>query len=178
MVEAHVTGGTGQGISGFFDRESVARVASVARSETEVGAGGFQSHDLFFAFDSQLMTAAAAFHAVDHRHRLPVRGGHGLECAPSEGVLAFTELFGLFLVAYTARFEGDGLEFIDIRGVAVTRSVASGTIDFVLAMNAYFPILNDVGRFATVAIDTEGPFGSRLGTGGRIHLSDRSRLAP
>ncbi len=102
VVEAHVAGLAGLGLTGFLQRESVTGVAGVARGQAEAPTLGLELADLRFALGPELVAAAAALHALHHGHRLGVGAGHGLHRRPGQVVLALLELGDLLLVALGA----------------------------------------------------------------------------
>jgi hypothetical protein len=102
--------------------------------------------------------AAAALHAFDHGHGLPVDGGHGVHRGPGKGVLAGLELFDLVGMAIDTGAglgRGDqGATHVVLGPVHV--AVALGAIHSALAVLARFPIGYNAGSDLLVALDTLG----------------------
>src|SRR6266496_1505634 len=118
--------------------------------------------DLCGSLQANLVTAAAALLAFNHRHRLPVNGRHRLHGCPRQGVLSFLVLLDLCRVARRARVRSRDLDlgYVGCRGVLV--SVTTHTADLDLAVLAESPVRNDIGRHLGVTADTLGSLRSLL----------------
>ena len=162
MIEAHVAGLAGLGLTGLLDGEGVARVAGVARGDAEPAPLGGQALHLLGGLEADLVTTAAALHPLGHRHRLGVNGGHGLHGRPGERVLALWNCATCFSWQ-VAQVSGVGMAGLGrvIRRLVVA-PVAGGALDARGAVFARLPVGDDAGGLLAVTLDT-GVIGGERG---------------
>ena len=156
MIETHVAGFAGLRLLSFFDGKCVPRVAGIALGRTEFGAVLAQLDDFSRRLVADLVTPAASFLALGHRHRLPVNCGHGFHGRPRRRVLSFIELLDLSLMARGASFRRGNLYLGHVARGRVLVTVAGDTSHLELAVLAELPIRNNVGSDLAVAVHTLG----------------------
>jgi hypothetical protein len=134
MIEAHVARLTRLRLSRLFCRKKMPGMARITRGNTKSIALFDKLFDFIIAFQTVLMATAAAFDALCQRHRLPVKGGHGLHCRPGKGVLSLAKLRYLLIMALGTGVWGSKACFFYISSGHVLVAVASDAIGFVLAV--------------------------------------------
>src|SRR5579872_1808342 len=107
MIESHMAALTRLGLPGLLGRECVARVAGVTRRRPISRTMLAQLSHFGRTLQSDFVATSAALLAFNHRHGLPMNGGHGLHCRPRQRVLSL-------------------LILLDLRGVAGCAGVRSG----------------------------------------------------
>jgi hypothetical protein len=111
-----VAGLAGLRLHGFLDRKQVSRVTYIAGGKSEARSLFLELLNLCLAFDAELMTTSAAFHAFHQRHGLPVGSWHGLHSSPCRRVFACLELSSLYFVARLTGVNGRYLHLGNVRG--------------------------------------------------------------
>ncbi len=154
MVESHVACLAGLWLPGFLDRKDMPCVAGIAGSDSKPDSCLFQVFNLFFSFQSDLVTSATAFHSLHQFHGLPVCCGHGIHRCPGRRMLSFLELFYLFIMTVGACIGSRDFHVCDIIWIFVLIAVANRAVHIVLAVFAELPIRDDIRSDFFVAVET------------------------
>jgi hypothetical protein len=152
MVEAHMTGLTGFGLSRFSNRKCVTGMAGIAGATPIFLSGELQVDYFFFRLEANLVTTTAPFLSRRHAWGLHVKRGHCLHDRPCESMLAFRKLLDAIVMAFPACIRSWKEGVVRIVCCHVFAAMTVRTADTFLKMLARPPVANDSRRRLGVTV--------------------------